>query len=274
MNLINKLTTVFLLVGNLAFCQDWVKTDITNFATIDFPIESKLIENQGEIIFSATDDYAAYIVSLRKLTKQQSSQLTEDEIPNLYEGVINGAIQAANATLLSRKDIDMNGSIGLEVEYLASANPELPSLRYKRVFYINQHIINIDFLPLTNQKNISEEKKNQFFNSFSADLNKFKKEQEVSTNPTNTKKSESKPGYYIGQIFFFLILIGFLIGILFLIKLFIRKKKNQSSVNQTPKQTKAKIIKIICHECEAENNSTSKYCNSCGYELQKNNESK
>lgn len=113
MKLTNKIITVIFLVGNFAFSQEWFKSDITSFATIDFPVESEPFENQGEIIFSATDEHAAYIVSLRKLTEQQSSQLTVDQIPSLYEGLARGAIEAANAELISKKNIEMTGSKGL-----------------------------------------------------------------------------------------------------------------------------------------------------------------
>ncbi len=273
MNLNTKLFTALLFIVNFAFGQDWITTKITDFATIDFPVESELNESYGETIFSVTDVNAIYVVSLRKLTDQQSQQISKDQIPDLYEGVLRGAIQAANAELISKKNIDVNGILGVEIEYVAPHHPELPSQRFKRIVYINKHIINIDFWPFAKQQDLSNAYKGQFFDSFSFRLDQnIENKEEITENIDDSANSSGfKFGYLIGQIFFILLFIGFLIGLILLIRFLLRRKKKNALINDKPKQTIAKIEKIICNECKEENTSESKYCSRCGYELPKIN---
>lgn len=228
MKLTNKFLILSFFIANISYAQDWVKTDITDFASINFPIESKLTKNQVETVYSAEDEFAFYIVSIRKLTDQQSSQITQKDIPSLYQGVVQGTMDAAKAKIISMNEIILQNTPALELEYNASANPNIPSHRYKRIIYINKNIINIDFWPLTNEKNIISEKKTKYFNSFLINLNK----NEVSKTPIikndNTDKSNSgfEIGVLIGQIAYYIALIVFLIGIFLLIRYLLKKLKN------------------------------------------------
>jgi len=66
------------------------------------------------------------------------------------------------------------------------------------------------------------------------------------------------------------VFLGLLIGIILLIRFFIRKNKNISQGDDIKQeQIVNKIEKIECSECKAENNADSKYCTRCGFELPK-----
>ena len=166
MNLKNKLLILILFICNLNYAQDWIKTDITDFSSINFPVASELTETPRETVYTSDDEFAFYIVSIRKLTDQQSSRITKEEIPNLYQGFANGAIDAVNGKIISKNEITILGIPALELEYYAPDNPQLPSQRFKRLIYVNQNIISIDFWPLTKEKDVANEKKSKFFNSF------------------------------------------------------------------------------------------------------------
>ncbi len=269
MKLTSKLFVLIVLLANISYAQEWVKTDITEFASIDFPVKSELIENQLETVFNAKDEFAFYVVTIRKLTDQQSSQITTENIPTLYQGVVNGALDAANAELVSINDIYIDKVPAVELEYNAHSNPALPIQRFKRVIYLNQSIISIDFWPLTNQENITDEKKATYFNSFLIHSNEVAKSSTSENQNNGIDNKVYETSFLIGQIVFYIFLIGFLIGIVFLIRYLIKKNKKKKSPIHTEEQAHAKVTKIICQNCKAVNNTDTKYCSNCGYELPK-----
>lgn len=268
MKLASKLFILFILIANISYSQDWIKTDITDFASIDFPVKSELIKTQTETVFNAKDDVAFYVVSIRRLTDQQSSQITEEDIPTIYQGVTDGAIAAANGELVSIEEIYIQKIPAVELEYNTQSNPELPNRRFKRIIYIDQHIINIDFWPLTNQTETTNEKKAKYFNSFL--INSIENASIAVNEESDIYRESYNIGMVIGQIFFYIILIGFLIGLFFLIRNLIKKNgKKKSPMHNEPKSS-VKVTKIICQHCNSENKSDTKYCSNCGYELRKN----
>ena len=239
MSLTNKIIAVLFLVSHTVFSQEWIPTNITDVATIDFPVESELIENQGETIWSATDNDAVYLVIVKKLDILQASRLTPDNIPDFYEGVANGILNAANAELITKKNIRVNDFQGLEVEYLATSNPELPALRYNRIFLIDQYMVQINFWPLTDQKSISEEKRKQFFESFSIHSTKnyaTPDPSNVAEEAPNALNIGEEMGYRMGQLLAGLTILGLLIGVIFLMRFFIKKQKRKNTAQQLPKQ--------------------------------------
>lgn len=270
MKLTNKLFILLIFIANITYAQDWVKTDITEFASIDFPVKSELIETQRETVYNAKDEFAFYIVSIRKLTDQQSSQITNEDIPNIYRGVADGAIASANAELVSMNEIYIQKIPAVELEYYAQSNPDLPSQRFKRIIYLNKSIISIDFWPLTNQNELTNEKKEKYFNSFLINSNDVDKTSKLVSQDVDKSNTDYDSGFVIGQIIFYIILIAFLIGIVLVIRYLLKKNRKKKSPIKTQEQSRTKVTMIICQNCNFENKSDTKYCSSCGYELTKN----
>lgn len=270
MNSINKLFLLLLFVCNINYSQDWIKTDITNLTSIDFPVTSELTETNRETVYTADDEFAFYMVSLRRLSDQQSSQITKEQIPDLYQGFANGAIEAVNGQIISKDEITILGIPALELEYYAPENPQLPSQRFKRIIYVNQNIISIDFWPLTNEKDVVNTKKAQFFNSFKINSTKVENNEQVSSESNSSKTNiASETGFIVGQVIFYLILIAFFIGLFLLIRYLIKKNKNKNSTDKNLEQPQAETKNIACKKCDSENNPNTKYCTRCGFELPK-----
>ena len=76
--------------------------------------------------------------------------------------------------------------------------------------------------------------------------------------------------FFIGKVVFYLFLIALIIGVIFLIRNVLKKNKSKKHRNHPLKKTPIKTIIITCKKCDSENNSNSKYCNSCSFELPKN----
>ena len=253
---------ILFFISGLNYSQDWVKTEISDFASIDFPVKSELTKTQNKTVFSANDGFAIYIVSLSKLTNSQSAQITKDQILNLYKGVANGAVSAAKAELISSNEITIDNNPALDLEYYTSANPNLPSKRFKRIIYINKTIISIDAWVLTDQKKIFQEKKSQFFNSFSITQNKIESDVITSDNKEVKPSTAYQTGFLLGKLIFYLILA---IGLFFIVrKIFFKKKKTKLKFTETPLK---EIRNVTCTKCDTENSSNTKYCKRCGYSL-------
>lgn len=273
MKLTNKLLVVFIFTVNIIFAQEWVKTEITDFASINFPVESELTETSREMVYTAEDEFAYYIVSVRKLNEQQSSRITQNDIPNLYQGVVQGTMDATNGEVVSMNDIRVQKLPVLELEYNVITNSNLPNQRFKRIFYINQFIISIDYWPLTNQKNITNEIKAKYFDSFkfnSNEIDNTSTTDAIVLNDTNGDEiaynNGYEIGYFIGKIIFYLLLIAIVIGLIVLIRRLVKKKKN---ITNSETKNIIKPSTIICGKCDIENNYNSKYCKRCGFELKK-----
>lgn len=269
MKLTYKIFILFVLIANISSGQEWITTNITEFASIDFPVTSELIETQQETVYNTKDEFAFYIVSIRKLTDQQSSQITKEDIPTIYQGVVNGTLESANAELVSINEIYIEEFPAVELEYHAESNQELPSQRFKRIIYLNQYIISIDFWPLTNQTVISDEMKAKYFNSFSIKPNEFSETSPIENQNNIIYDTGYNTGLLIGQIVFYVIMIALLLGIVFLILFLVKKNRKKKSLTPTKEPSSNKVTNVICQNCNAENRDDIKYCSICGFELKK-----
>ena len=267
MNLKFRLLILLLFFVNICFSQDWITTNISDFTSVKFPSESQLTEANGETVFFAQDEYAYYIASVRKISNYQSTNISKENIQNLYEGFAKGTIEAAGGTITSKKEIEIQNRPALELEYIADSNPNLPSKRFKRIIYINQSLISIDFWLIKTEDKIADERKAKFFNSIEFTSSNLGNSLE-SKNESNKNETDSlvKTSFFIGQIIFFLFLVGIIIGIVFLIIYLAKRKKRNSFKKQNIIETPSGVV---CKNCETETNYTSKYCRRCGYELEK-----
>lgn len=271
----SKLLIVLFLTTNICFAQNWIKTEITDFASVNFPGEPELTENPINNLYSFQDEYAFYLVSVRKLNAQQSSTLTEEEIPNFYRGVVRGNMNAANGTVVEMNDIIVQDIPALELEYVAS-NSDLPGHRFKRILYTNQTMISIEFWPLIEQEPILNEKKTEYFNSLTLNANKIDKTSAENNNLTDAGKENDivyksgyAIGYFIGVVISISVIIAVIVGLILIIKHILKKKKKKENINKSETNKMPKRLTIICGKCDTENNYESKYCNQCGYELKK-----
>lgn len=268
MKLTVKLYLLIIFSSNTIYAQDWVKTNITEFATINLPAESELIETQGKTVYTAEGEFGYYLVSITKLTGQQSLQITQKDLPTIYQGVAQGAMDATNGELVSKKNILIQKIPALEIEFTATSNLALPSQRFKRIIYLNQTIVTMDFWPLVKENDLVREKKLKYFDSFTIDSIEASGVTTIPNNQNNNSNSGYETGYetgfIVGQIVFYVILFALLLGIiLYLLR---KNKKNKIKVDNKV-EPRIQITKTICQNCNSENKSDTKYCSSCGYEL-------
>ncbi|PIB29206.1 hypothetical protein BFP78_15520 [Gaetbulibacter sp. 5U11] len=216
-----KYLIALLLITNLSFAQEWTKTELNDYSSIEFPIAPEKTVQNGDVYYSTSDDYGVYLVMIRNMGNQK---ISESELPQFYEGFMDGALKSVNGELLKQNEFNTNGIIGNEMVYLANSNPQLPNLRYKRVILKNNNLISYEFWTFEESEQIASKNKEKFFNSISVSDAKV-------AEPENSEKEKEnsayESGFLIGKVVFYLFVIGLIIGGILLIRK-LTKKKNKN----------------------------------------------
>lgn len=212
--------------SNFAFSQEWTTVELTDFAQVDFPVPPDRTPNGEETVFTAEGSTGIYIINVRNLSSR-NIQLKTGELPQLYQGVVDGGLAASGGQLMEKRDIQTDGVEGIEILVFANANPQLPELRYSRIFFINQHLITVGFWTTESLIDQATFSKNRFFDSI-----KLKSKEEQSVKKTGNEETEKSPayeagytvGYTIGKL---LVPIGFILLIIIIVILISRKGKKK-----------------------------------------------
>ena len=187
----------------------------------NFLLHQKKTVQNGDVYYSTSDDYGVYLVMIRNMGNQK---ISESELPQFYEGFMDGALKSVNGELLKQNEFNTNGIIGNEMVYLANSNPQLPNLRYKRVILKNNNLISYEFWTFEESEQIASKNKEKFFNSISVSDAKV-------AEPENSEKEKEnsayESGFLIGKVVFYLFVIGLIIGGILLIRK-LTKKKNKN----------------------------------------------
>jgi hypothetical protein len=213
-----KYFIALLLITNLSFSQEWSKTELTEFASIEFPSTPEKTNSNGITYYSASDDLGAYVVMIKDLG---NPRMTQSELPKFYEGVISGSLKSVNGELLEKGEFQSNGIKGMEILYTANSDPELPDLRFKRILVADNNVISYEYWTFKENEKLASANKDKFLNSIYISDEKGIEPEKKEAN------SAYESGVVFGQILFYLLIIGLVIGgIIFIRKLNRKKKKN------------------------------------------------
>ena len=216
-----KYVIALLLVANLCFAQEWSKTELNDFSSLEFPVApDKTIEN-GDIFYSASDDHAIYLVMVRNIENQK---IPESQLQEYYRGFMTGALQSANGTLIKQNEFTTNGINGYEMVYFADSNPQIPNTRHNRVFVKNNTLISQEFWTFEESVQLATKNKEKFFNSISVSTNN--EVTDASVTDANKTTSATKIGFIVGQLIFFLFVLGLIVGVILIIRKLVKKKTN------------------------------------------------
>ncbi|CAH8289453.1 hypothetical protein EV196_107242 [Mariniflexile fucanivorans] len=210
-----KYLIALLLITNLSFSQKWSKTELTDFASIEFPSTPEKTNSDGVTYYSTSDDIGVYMVMIKDLG---NPRITKSGLPKFYQGVISGALKSVNGELLEKNEFESNGIKGIEILYTANSNSQLPDLRHKRIIVADNYVISYEFWTFKENEQLSLINKDKFLNSISITTEKGIEPEKKETN------SAYESGFAVGQIVFYLLIIGLIIGGILLIRNRNRKK--------------------------------------------------
>tara|TARA_R110000868_G_scaffold352263_2_gene613531 strand:- start:51 stop:701 length:651 start_codon:yes stop_codon:yes gene_type:complete len=204
-----KYLIALLLITNFSFSQEWSKTELTDFASIEFPSIPEKTNSNGVTYYSTSDDIGVYMVMIKDLG---NPRITQSGLPEFYQGVISGALKSVNGELLEKNEFQLNGIKGVEILYTANSNPQLPDLRLKRILVADNNIISYEFWTFKENEQLASINKDKFFNSISISTEKGIEPEKKETN------SAYESGFVFGQIVFYLFIAGLIIGGILLIR--------------------------------------------------------
>lgn len=201
----------FCLICCFAFAQGGYKQDLNNLISVNFPAKPESMDTLGQKIYKFTDSDAFYMA----LVKEHSVEdllISTNKLSEFYDGTINGVLGASKGRLISKKAFTVAGLKGVEIEYVTTANPALPDLRFNRMLLINNTFISLNCLTLSKNKQATEAVRKHFFNSIA-----------LIAKETDLKQGTDDPtayaiGYVIGKIAAWAVLLVIIAGVIFLIK--------------------------------------------------------
>lgn len=257
-----RLFILFLFFCNPLFSQDWVIEDILDDVKVSFPSNPQQYQTSNETIYSLESEIAFYNVIVRQFNNDQVKTIESTSLNEFYDGFIKGALAASNGELVNKSEIFIDGHQGVEIEY----NTELLAGKvFKRIIYLEPYILLQEFRPI--QKTLElKDNRIRFFNSLK--INSSLKPQE--TNDANVSNSSYTIGYFVGISLGILLILGFFVGLILLIKYMIKRKNRNQNIplkKVSLKETFKSKEKMLCKKCQGENDAIQKYCSSCGFEL-------
>ncbi|WP_411895273.1 zinc-ribbon domain-containing protein [Winogradskyella sp. A2] len=261
-----KITFFFLFITKVCLAQDWMQTPIPGIGNIEFPSDPEIFDQNGVLIYKLENDDAFYLVSIAQTDPSYNAEI-EANLEEYYEGQLEGVEEASGGTVTFKQDIGIDGVSAIDARISGVANPELPSLLFKRFVYVNSFNVSAEFRPKKTDELEFTALKDQFFNSLQLDVSALGSS--IVVDEVNGEKDAFKKGYEIGYVigriafWVFLVIIAILV-FYFIIRLLRPKKKKE------PKATASKPVtkqKIECTNCGKSNSTEAKYCSQCGYTL-------
>jgi hypothetical protein len=207
---------LFLCNGYDLSGQSFYKENIANLISVSFPLKPFPSETLGNSVIQAIDSSAMYSVINISVDPKQLL-FYADKLPEFYDGVINGYAESYNARVIEKKEFEVSGFRGIEVELLTSPDPKLPDLRYVRVLLLNNSLIAVNFWTLSENKQATETARKRFFNSIVVTA-----DQKTATQ--GTSPAGHQIGYLLGKLVFWTLLAGIVAAVILLIRRLRRKK--------------------------------------------------
>lgn len=144
--------------------QSAYKQNLEGTFSITFPGKPTQTDTMGCNTYACKDSDAIYLAIIKKpITLLQP--LLSSKRHDQYEGAVKGALSVANGKLISKKTFEINGLKGLDIEYIATANPKLPDLRFDRFLFTNKGTFTFHFWTLSENKLATKKQRELFFNS-------------------------------------------------------------------------------------------------------------
>ncbi|MCA0153677.1 zinc ribbon domain-containing protein [Winogradskyella vincentii] len=261
-----KATFLFLIITSFCLAQDWVQTLISGIGSIEFPSDPEIFDQSGVLIYKVENEDAFYLVSITQIDPSYNDEITAN-LEDYYEGHLEGVEEASGGTVTFKQDIGIDGVSAIDARISGVANPELPSLLFKRFVYVNSFNVSAEFRPKKTDELEFTALKDRFFNTLQLDVSALGPSMVL--DGANAEKDAFRKGYEIGYVIGRIAFWVFLVIIAILIFYFIIKALKPKTKKE-PKATVSKPItkqKIECTNCGKYNSTEAKYCSQCGYTL-------
>ena len=215
----NLCTIVLLFSTIFVFAQNPYKQNLVDLATITFPQKPAILDTLGHNSAQVIDSTAIFSTLTRELDSDQLMQIHSDKLSEFYDANIEGFLDAAQGKLISKKPFEMDGLRGVEIEFITTANPNLPDLRFARIILVNNTLITVYFMTWSENKQATQTARTQFLNSLTLTADK-----------TSLTQGVDHPmayaiGSITGKLMAWAVILGVIAGAVLLIIRITTKKK-------------------------------------------------
>lgn len=215
----NLCTILLLFSAIFVFAQSPYKQNLVDLATINFPQKPEKFDTLGNNLAQVIDSIAIYSASTRELDSDQLLQIHSDKLSEFYDGNIQGFLDAAQGKIISKKPFELDGLRGVEIEFITTANPNLPDLRFARFILVNNTLITVYFMTWSENKQATQTARTQFLNSLT-----------ITADKTSITQGVDHPvayaiGSIIGKLVAWVVMLGVIAGVVLLIRRITTKKK-------------------------------------------------
>ncbi|WP_285060067.1 hypothetical protein [Pedobacter ginsengisoli] len=150
---------------------------------------------------------------------QSKTTIKSDRISETYDNFIKGILSVSQGKVISKKQFEIEGLKGIDLESVTTANPNLPDLRFRRILIVNNTVFIINFWTSSENRQTTHSAKTRFFNSLTI----------IADKTTLTHGSDGSTlfmaGYITGIILSFMFAGAVVVGIILLIRRLTRKKR-------------------------------------------------
>ena len=145
--------------------SDWVRQNVSDFCTFDFPVTPTVTDINGRTDYLYVTDSCYYLV---KFTTIARNNIIRDSATlfNFYVGITKGILKGETATELRKDPILINGLQAMELQYVAADQHRQPITVCSHILLANRKLIvytfSAPYRKYEDQKNLKE----RFFASF------------------------------------------------------------------------------------------------------------
>jgi hypothetical protein len=214
-----KRLLIFLFLFNTVslFGQNDYKQNLADLVSVTFPGKPAILDTLDFKSAQFIDATASYAVLSRELDPDKLL-FSKNKLPEFYDRIVNGYVDAAQGKLTSKKLFELDGLKGVEIELIGTAKPNLPDLRFVQMIILNNTLVTVNFAASSQNRQTAEAAKRQFFNSLTITADK-------TTIHQGGDSAAYLTGYLMGKYAAWVIMLGGLAGVILLIRKFTRKRK-------------------------------------------------
>lgn len=210
---------LLLILSKTSFSQTWTTIQLTNFATINVPVNLKKTDTLGTTVYSAGDSSIVYFIQVTDMSKQKGFDSKNPEISKMYKGVVNGTIKSTQGTLVDKREVIIDSLNGIEMKYVSTSNPTLPKNRFKKIVYVGNFLFTYDLWVSQEMEASSKNLMEKYFSSFTINSSLL-----PSYTDEDVDADENSPWFKLGEIIGYLASFGILIGVIVIIRNYATKK--------------------------------------------------
>ncbi len=136
------LSILLFLTVTLSQGQDWKRVELASNMAISFPNSPEKTVNGNKEIFNFSSDVLLLNVVRVDMSSNPNFQITESNIDEFFQGVINGTLAAAtNSTLISTEKVKLLNYQGRDISYTKDFNGLENIAIRKRIFLVKKDVI-------------------------------------------------------------------------------------------------------------------------------------